>query len=81
MRLTGPAAAEVLARLVPIDLDPAAFPPGRVARTMLGHMMAVLIATPDGYDILVMRSFTDTAAHDLSTAMRSVAAIAKMRGG
>lgn len=75
LRLTGAPAAAVLARLVPNDLHPTALPSGRVARTMLGHLMAVLIATPDGYDILVMRSFTDTAVHDLCTAMRSVAAI------
>lgn len=79
LRLTGPDAARGLARLVPIDLHPAAFPPGAAARTALGHMMAILVAIPDGYEIFVMRSFARTAVHEVATALRSVAAIAELR--
>lgn len=78
LALVGPGAAEVLARLVPVDLDPAAFQPGAVARTQLRHMMCVLIAVEDGFEILVMRSFTRTAVHDIAAAMRAVAARAQL---
>lgn len=79
LQLAGPDAAAVLARLVPIDLHPSVFPPGRAARTLLGHMMALLVAVPDGVQIFVMRSFAATAVHDIAMSMRSAAAIAAMR--
>jgi sarcosine oxidase subunit gamma len=80
LTLTGPHARAVLARLIPLDLAPAAFPPGRVARTQLRHMMCALLATGGGFRILVMRSFARTAVHDLETAMASVAARAELAG-
>lgn len=79
LALTGAGAAEVLARLIPIDLHPAALPPGRVARTALRHMICVLIAVEDGFEILAPRSFTRTAVHELTHAMRAVAARATLR--
>ena len=72
--LTGPDTACVLARLVPLDLRPARFPAGRTARTLLGHMTAQVTATPEGVELLVMRSFARTAFHEIETAMRGVAA-------
>ena len=78
LALTGPHARAVLARLIPLDLDPAAFPPGRVARTQLRHMMCALLATEGGFRILVLRSFARTAVHDLGTAMAAVAARAEL---
>jgi heterotetrameric sarcosine oxidase gamma subunit len=80
LALTGPHARAVLARLIPLDLDPAAFPPGRVARTQLKHMMCALLATEGGFRILVLRSFARTAVHDLGTAMAAVAARAELAG-
>jgi sarcosine oxidase subunit gamma len=80
LSLTGPHARAVLARLVPLDLDPATFPPGRVARTQFRHMMCALLATEGGFRLLVMRSFARTAVHDLETAMASVAARAELAG-
>jgi heterotetrameric sarcosine oxidase gamma subunit len=78
LALTGAGAAAVLARLVPIDLAPAAFPPGAVARTELRHMMCVILAREDGVELFVMRSFTESAAHEIATAMRAVAARAQL---
>ncbi|MEE4120818.1 MAG: sarcosine oxidase subunit gamma family protein [Paracoccaceae bacterium] len=72
--LTGPDTAAVLARLVPLDLRPPRFRAGRTARTLLGHMTAQVTATPEGTELLVMRSFARTAFHDIETAMRGVAA-------
>lgn len=73
--LEGPAAEAVLARLVPIDVRPAAFPRDATARTLLFHMTCSLTRTgARTFEILVMRSMAATAAHDLAGAMRSVAA-------
>lgn len=75
MTLEGAAAREVLARLVPLDLRPDAFKTGHAARTLLGHMMAVLFRTgADRYTVMVFRSMAATAVHDFKTAMEAVAA-------
>ncbi len=75
MRLEGQGAEAVLARLIPIDLRRAHFPPGHAARTLLHHMTCTLLrAGDDAFDILVFRSMAATAVHDIETAMRSVAA-------
>jgi sarcosine oxidase subunit gamma len=72
--LSGDAAPDVLARLVPLDLRPARFARGRTARSLLGHMAAQLTATGEGIEIVVMRSFARNAFHEIEQAMRRVAA-------
>jgi sarcosine oxidase subunit gamma len=75
MRLAGPAATAALARHVPLDLGPAAFPTGSVARTTLNHMMALLHRSDaDAFDIWVVRSMAGTAVHDLHRALAALAA-------
>lgn len=74
LRLTGPAVADVLARLMPVDLRPAAFGDGAALRTALGHMMAVVMRAGDGIEIMVFRSMARTAVHELAAAMSAVAA-------
>lgn len=73
--LEGAAARDVLARWVPVDLSPAACPPGSARRTLVGHMSA-LILHPGGdrFEILVFRSMAATAVHEVTRAMRAVAA-------
>ncbi len=78
LRLTGPATRDVLARLVPIDLDPAAFPPGRAARSLLGHVPALMVAIEGGCELFVPRSYAGTAAEEISHAARAVAARAAL---
>ncbi|PWK60903.1 sarcosine oxidase subunit gamma [Roseicyclus mahoneyensis] len=75
MILEGSAARAVLARLVPIDLAPAACPPGSARRTLLGHMHT-LILHPGGdrFELLVFRSMAETAVHEVARAMTAVAA-------
>jgi methylglutamate dehydrogenase subunit D len=80
LRLSGADAAEVLARLVPLDLHPDACPPGRVARTLLRHLACLIVPGDEEFEILVMRSFARTAVDDLATAMRAVAARAALTG-
>jgi len=78
LALSGRSAAEVLARLVPLDLRPARFPAGRTAKTLLDHVAAQVTATETGPDtcleVMVMRSYARSAAHEIETAMRRVAA-------
>jgi sarcosine oxidase subunit gamma len=73
--LDGTDSRAVLARLVPIDLSPAACPEGSVRRTLLGHM-PVLILHPGRarFEVLVFRSMARSAVHDLTRAMTAVAA-------
>lgn len=73
--LSGTGVADVLARLVPIDLSTDAFPPGQTRRTSLGHMAAIVIRDGvDQFEILTFRSMAGTAVHELTRAMRMVAA-------
>ena len=75
MRLEGADAEAVLARLVPVDPRVAQFKRGHTARTMLFHMNCSLTRVgANAFDIMVFRSMAETAVHELSTAMRSVAA-------
>ncbi len=73
MRLEGGAEA-VLARLVPVDLRPAVFPLGKVARSGLNHMQAIFRRVPEGIEIWVFRSMAATAVEELTGAMAKVAA-------
>jgi len=75
MRLHGAGAEDVLARLAPIDLRATVFKRGHTARTTLLHMMmSVTRSGANSFDIMVMRSFAQTAVQDLTIAMKSVAA-------
>ncbi len=75
MRLEGDAAEAVLARLVPVDLRAEQFKRGHTARTMLFHMSCSITRVgADAFDIMVFRSMARSAVHELSTALRSVAA-------
>lgn len=70
LRLSGKGAAEVLARLVPVDLRDAAFPPGRAIRAPVNHMSALILRTIEGIEVWVFRSMARTAWHELSEAMQ-----------
>jgi len=74
LRLGGDAAEDVLARLVPVDLRAGVFAPGRVVRSELAQMMALIRRGADDFEIMVMRSFADSAWSELQSAMESVAA-------
>ena len=72
--LSGPAAPDILARLVPVDLRPGACPEGTALRTLLGHVPALLLRRGGGFEVMVMRSYLAAAWHEVATAMRRVAA-------
>lgn len=78
VRLDGPEAADVLARLTPIDLRPSLFKRGHTARTDLQHMMASITKLGEtSFQVMVFRAFARTLLHDLTTAMEGVAARAR----
>ncbi|MCO4846699.1 MAG: sarcosine oxidase subunit gamma [Yoonia sp.] len=65
-------AQAVLARLVPVDLR---VPDSTVLRTLVGHMTAhVTCLAQDQFEVMVMRSMTETLVHDLTTAAEALAA-------
>jgi sarcosine oxidase subunit gamma len=74
LSLTGTGAAEVLARLVPLDLRPAAFAPGSVARSALMHCPLIVLAGDEGFALMTFRSMARTAWHEIATALRQRAA-------
>ena len=70
-RLAGPSAADVLAKGMTLDLDPAVFGAGVCARSLLARS-AVLLHRPaieDVYEITVARSFSDYVHRWLGDAM------------
>jgi heterotetrameric sarcosine oxidase gamma subunit len=78
--LSGVAAVDVLARLVPLDLRLAAFPVGSAVRSGLNHMNAVILRTGDyAFELMVFRSMARTAWHELETTISMVAARAGMK--
>jgi sarcosine oxidase subunit gamma len=69
LRLSGPASAEVLARICRLDLHEGAFPPGACARTPVAQMPAILHRVgPAGFDLLVPATFAHSLVHALLTA-------------
>jgi sarcosine oxidase subunit gamma len=74
IQLSGAAAEDVLARLVPVDLRVQVFKTNHVAKTMLGHMAVTISRTGTAsFEIMVMRSMAKTLVHDLDVAMRALA--------
>lgn len=75
VKLEGEQAAEVLARLTPLDLRAAVFKRGHTARTEVAHMMGSITKTGENaFLVMVFRSMARTLVHDLKTAMEAVAA-------
>jgi len=66
LALEGPNAAEILKRMVSLDLRADAFPSGRFATTEMHHMITRVLRTDrhgsPRYEVMVMRSYADTLA-------------------
>lgn len=77
-RLAGAAAADVLMRLVALDLRLSAFPVGSAARSGLNHMPMVLLREEGGFALLTFRSMARTAWHEIAEAMARVDARARL---
>lgn len=74
LRLEGAGIESALARLTPLDMHPGVFKRGHTARSPLGHMQAVFTRLGSAIEVMVFRSMTRTAVHEIETAMRSLAA-------
>lgn len=75
LSLTGPAAAQVLARYVPIDLRLSALPVGASIRSQLYHVpLCLMRLDAETFEVLVFRSMAQTAWHELASALRAIAA-------
>lgn len=58
LRLAGPKVRDLLRKGCPLDLDPAAFPSGRAAATLLGHLNVIMdCVADDSFDLYVTRSY------------------------
>lgn len=66
LRLGGPAAADVLAKGVFLDLHPAVFTEGSAAATVLAHINVVLWRRADSFELAVPRSYAADFAHWLA---------------
>ncbi len=79
LHIGGPAAADAMMRLVPLDLRTGAFPTGRAVRAPLNHMNAILLRTEVSFELWVFRSMARTAWHEVETAMQGLAARAALK--
>jgi sarcosine oxidase subunit gamma len=62
LRISGPHARDVLAKGLPIDLDPRAFPLGSAATSAISHMGVQLWQLDDtrSYDLAIFRSVSES---------------------
>jgi len=57
LRVEGPKARDLLAKLSTLDVDPAVFPPGTCAQTQFGQIGVLLYCrVQDGFDVFLPRS-------------------------
>jgi sarcosine oxidase subunit gamma len=67
LSLTGPRAAEALARHWKPDLDPAVFPPGHATRSTLGPIACILLRDgPEAFRLFLPRSFARAGFAELA---------------
>jgi sarcosine oxidase subunit gamma len=75
-RIAGPRAREVLAKLCPVDLHPAAFAAGDLRRTRAGQVVAALWAeAADDFRLLCFRSVAGYVAELLARSAEPAAAV------
>jgi sarcosine oxidase subunit gamma len=65
LTVSGPQAAAILAKLVPIDLHPTAFPPDATALTLAGPITVQIWRREAVFHLACFRSFAESLAHAL----------------
>jgi len=74
--VSGPAAREVLAKLCPVDLSPAAFAPGAIRRTRMAQVAAAIwLEGEDSFRVICFRSVADYAFNVLKAAAQPGSAV------
>ena len=73
--VSGPLAAELLSRGTAVDLHRSAFPEGRAAMTLFGHISIQLMRTgADAFELTVLRSFAESLYEELEALALSLGA-------
>ncbi len=73
LRISGELALPALERICPIDLDPAVFPTGAVARTLMEHLGAIIHREgPEQFLLLSASSSACSFLHAVATSLRNV---------
>ncbi|MFT5509719.1 MAG: heterotetrameric sarcosine oxidase gamma subunit [Hyphomicrobiaceae bacterium] len=73
-RVSGDSCRAALERICPIDLHPAMFSTGNVARTVMEHLATIIVCqAPDTYILLSPRSSANSFLHALDTSAKNVA--------
>lgn len=73
LRIEGSLVLPALERICPLDLDPAAFAVGTVARTVMEHIGAVIHREgPEGFLLLSASSSAHSFLHAVATSFRNV---------
>ncbi len=73
LRISGPRSRDALERICPIDLNSAAFPQGKVARTTMEHLGVIIY--PDDTDSFILLSGSSSAGsflHALETSIHNI---------
>lgn len=74
LRISGDNCRPALERICPLDLDPAAFGPGQVTRTMMEHLAVIILCeATDRYLLLSPRSSAPSFLHAVEISARNVA--------
>ncbi len=60
LQITGPAARDALAKLLPIDLHPSSFPIDATAATLAGHIPIQIWRSLEGFELSCFRSYAET---------------------
>lgn len=73
LRISGPKSRDALERISPIDLAPASFPPGSVARTAMEHM-GVIIYPEDAETFVLISAWSSAESflHAVETSIQNV---------
>jgi sarcosine oxidase subunit gamma len=73
--VAGPLAAELLSKGTAVDLHSSAFPEGRSAMTLFGHISIQLMRTgTDDFELTVLRSFAESLYEELEALALSLGA-------
>jgi heterotetrameric sarcosine oxidase gamma subunit len=70
LQISGPTAREALAKLLPIDLHPSAFPPDATALTLAAHIPIQIWHSTEGFELACFRSYAETLYEALIEASR-----------
>ena len=73
LRIAGAGARAALERICMLDLDAAAFPEGRVARTVMEHLAAIILRDgPDSFLLMSPRSSARSFLHAVELSVENV---------